>query len=319
MAEEFFYKTDENSAELGPISSTLLKQFAAAGQIRSTMFIRKGTGDWKAASSVKGLSFEATAPPAAAAAPISPTPVAKSAAPVAKATVAPTAQPVTTPDKPVEKGPVAKAPELPTVAPQSKPAAGGLDLGGLKVSPKKGPASKKKKEKKAAAKPAPVAAPIAAPVVAAAAPAATPVAQMEIEPDIMPDAAPAVATPAASKPKSGKKRSGGKSKGGGIIGSLFSFNNFIAPRVIKVVYYLLLVILLLGWLGFTASISIQLSVLMGMPGALIGLAVGAIVGGIITFLYLLTIRVACETVIVIFQINDNIVEMKEELRASKEN
>jgi len=166
MADELFYKVDDNGAEQGPIAGKDLRQLAASGGITPNSLIRRGDSPWVAASSVKGLEF---APPTVASPPMAiPVEQPPQAMPVAKPAgisipaglggkqPGPTIQPPTiqapvsqapptaTPVAPAQATPVQPAAEsgskqglsFPSAPPkQGKQIPGGL--GDLKVSPSK--------------------------------------------------------------------------------------------------------------------------------------------------------------------------------------
>jgi len=132
MADELFYKFDENAEEQGPIAGKDLRQLAAGGGITPNSLIRRGDSPWVAASSVKGLEF---APPQVSAPPMAiPVEQPPQAVPVAKpAGIAvpaglggkkpgPTIQPPTI-QPPVSQAPPAAIPVTPPQATPVQPAA----------------------------------------------------------------------------------------------------------------------------------------------------------------------------------------------------
>ncbi len=85
----------------------------------------------------------------------------------------------------------------------------------------------------------------------------------------------------------------------GFFGALFdlSFSEFITTKLIKVLYILLLIVLVLGYVGLVIS---------GFSnGAGTGLLMMFIVGPIGVLLYLILIRVYLELIMVIFRIEEN--------------
>ena len=106
-------------------------------------------------------------------------------------------------------------------------------------------------------------------------------------------------TPAPTSPSSPRDNSG--------LGALldFGFNKFITLSIIKILYVLYLVVIVLGWLGFT------LATMFGQ-GILPGIGV-FIVGSIVVLLYAILIRVGLELIVVVFRIGENtskLVEMR---------
>lgn len=57
MADQFFYKVDQNGSEQGPVDGKSLKQLAASGTLQPGSLLRRESGDWIEASAVKGLVF----------------------------------------------------------------------------------------------------------------------------------------------------------------------------------------------------------------------------------------------------------------------
>jgi hypothetical protein len=85
----------------------------------------------------------------------------------------------------------------------------------------------------------------------------------------------------------------------GFFGALFdmSFSEFITTKLIKVLYILLLIVLVLGYLGLLIS---------GFSSSLgVGLLMMFIVGPIAVLLYLIMIRVYLELIMVLFRIEEN--------------
>ncbi len=90
---------------------------------------------------------------------------------------------------------------------------------------------------------------------------------------------------------------GGTSNAGGIIGFLdFGFTKFVTLKAIKVLYALGLVLLVLGWLGFTLVTMFQ--------NFFAGLGI-FFVGAIAVVVYGLLFRIQLELIAVIFRIGEN--------------
>lgn len=346
MADELFYKVDENGAEQGPIAGKDLRQLAASGGITPNSLIRRGDSPWVAASSVKGLEF---APPTVASPPMAiPVEQPPQAVPVAKpAGIAipaglggkqpgPTIQPPTiqppvsqtpptaTPVAPPQATPVQSAAEsgskpglsFPSAPPkQGTQIPGGL--GDLKVAPSrpggiKGPA--KTAPQSATVEP-PVKQPVEEPAVA------TPAAPTEQNVKVSPQAAVASLAPAEEAelemmepddpmlaPKGRPKRSAAKRRGGGGgILSVFSFGTLIAPSIVKPLYYIYVALVILVWLGTSAAM-IVVPLLGGEMLGVLGGVLASVMTMIWSFLSILLARVGAELVIVFFRINDQIGE-----------
>ena len=91
----------------------------------------------------------------------------------------------------------------------------------------------------------------------------------------------------------------------GFFGKLFdfSFETFITPSIIKVLFILILVVIGIGALGFVIAAFSQSAVL-----GLVVLIIGVPIGG---FLYILFARVWLEIVVVLFRIEENTALMAE--------
>ncbi len=92
---------------------------------------------------------------------------------------------------------------------------------------------------------------------------------------------------------------------------LFDFNKFVAPVLIKVIYWIGLVLIVLLTLSFIAGASLFSSYLGGGGGFSVGGALFSLIGG--AFAALLW-RVVCELWIVTFSINERLgtlVELKQ--------
>lgn len=84
----------------------------------------------------------------------------------------------------------------------------------------------------------------------------------------------------------------------GFFGSLFdfSFENFVFPKIIRVLYAIAVVFVCIGYLGGVVY-AFQMDMMYG---------IGAIIlGPIVIILYLIMIRVWMEVAIVLFRIYDN--------------
>ena len=90
---------------------------------------------------------------------------------------------------------------------------------------------------------------------------------------------------------------GSTSNSGGIIGFLdFGFTKFVTLKAIKVLYALGLVLLILGWLGFSL-ISMTQNFFAGLGILFLG-AIGVVVYGLL-------FRIQLELIAVIFRIGEN--------------
>jgi hypothetical protein len=78
----------------------------------------------------------------------------------------------------------------------------------------------------------------------------------------------------------------------------FGFNSFVTPKVVKVVYALIMIVLALAGLGFAgAAFSVN---------AALGIFVLLILAPLIFFVYLALWRIALELFVVIFRIADDL-------------
>ncbi|PQO37074.1 hypothetical protein C5Y96_07915 [Blastopirellula marina] len=323
MADEFFYKFNPDAPEVGPIDSKTLKQLAGSGAIQPESLLRRGTGEWITASTVKGLF------PSGSASPPEAIPVAPPAGTVPIATPV-TAAPVTSASPP-EAIPVAPPAadtggglSFPDLA-QSKPAAdvpAGLDS--LVVAPKKPGGKPAKKGSHATAKkaaPAPATPKIEVPKAEAPKAEAPKIEVPKAEPVAVPmAAAPVVAAPTAVKPVAEAPnpyaadppagRSKARRKGSGGLGSLFNFDVMIAPTVIKTLFFLISGLIFLVYLAITA-LSLVSAILTGELLAIAGAAGIAIVGFLVVLIYIVILRVSAEVSLVFFTINDNVRDMRD--------
>ena len=97
---------------------------------------------------------------------------------------------------------------------------------------------------------------------------------------------------------------GGAAGGGGLIGMLdLGFNKFITLKAIKVLYVLGLVLIVLGWLGF--SLVTMLGSFVAGLGVFIGGALAVVVYGIL-------FRIQLELIAVIFKIGENTTKLVEQ-------
>lgn len=92
----------------------------------------------------------------------------------------------------------------------------------------------------------------------------------------------------------------------GFFGKLFdfSFETFITPSIIKVLFILILVVIGLGALGMVIAAFTQ-SALAGLATLIIGVPIGG-------FLYILFARVWLEIIVVLFRIEENTAAMAEQ-------
>lgn len=308
MADEFFYKFNPDAPEVGPIDSKTLKQLAGSGAIQPESLLRRGTGEWVTASTVKGLfaSVGGASPPEAV--PVAP-PTAKPAGPVP---IAAPATPASPPEAIPVAPPAAEASggmSFPDLA-QPKPAAdvpAGLDS--LVVAPKK-PGGKPAKKAPAVKKAAPAAAApkVDVPNVAAPKVEAPKVDAPKAEPATAPAVTPAAPNPYASDPPAA--RTSPRRKGRGGIGSLFNFDVLIAPTVIKVLFFLLAGLLFLGFL-VSSGFYLVMAILAGDMTAMVIAAGAALVMLLITLIYIVILRVMAEVALTFFTINDNVRDMRD--------
>lgn len=317
MADEFFYKFNPDAPEVGPIDSKTLKQLASSGAIQSESLIRRDTGEWVTASTVKGLfpGSSAASPPEAI--PVDPpeaqpvataTPVASSSPPEA-IPVAPPAteagggmsfpdltQPKAATDVPAGLDSLVVAPKKPT----GKPAKKGNPVAAKKAAPSsKSEAPKLDLPSVATPKveapkvDVPKAEPVAAPVAAAA---------------VATKPAPETANPYAADPPAGKTKA--RRKGSGGLASLFNFDVMIAPTVIKTLFFLISGLLFLVYLAITA-ISLVSAILTGDVLAIAGAGGIALVGFLVVLIYIIILRVSAEVSLVFFTINDNVRDVRD--------
>ncbi len=87
------------------------------------------------------------------------------------------------------------------------------------------------------------------------------------------------------------------------IGDLFQFDRFIAPMLIKIVYWIGLVFIVLGTLAYMFGMSMMSSYGYGGGGAGVGTILFGLIGGAA---WVLIWRILCEVWIVIFSINDRL-------------
>ncbi len=85
-------------------------------------------------------------------------------------------------------------------------------------------------------------------------------------------------------------------------GDLFQFDRFIAPALIKIVYWIGLVLIVLGTLTYMFGMSMMSSYGYG-GGAGVGTILFGLIGGAA---WVLIWRIMCEVWIVIFSINDRL-------------
>ncbi len=92
-----------------------------------------------------------------------------------------------------------------------------------------------------------------------------------------------------------------------MLASLLNFDKFVAPSLIRIVYWIGIVGIVLGTLAGIAGTS-MMGGYGGGGGFSIGGALLALIGGVAGFLIW---RVACEVWIVIFSINDRLGQLVE--------
>jgi Domain of unknown function (DUF4282) len=97
----------------------------------------------------------------------------------------------------------------------------------------------------------------------------------------------------------------------GFFGSLFdfSFDNFIAPKLVKFLYVLSLILLTLFAIGYIIF-GFAAMAAGGDSGALVGLLI-IVVTPIIWFLYVMVTRVWLELLIVMFKISEDIKDIRD--------
>ncbi|PQO36697.1 DUF4282 domain-containing protein [Blastopirellula marina] len=273
MADEFFYKLSPNEGEQGPIDSKTLKKLAKSGGISPNSLLKRGTSDWVVASTVKGLFPDPAVSTVAEATPVEP----QTAAPA-------TPPPVKTggrtfPDLSSTKA----APDVPS----------GLDS--LMVGGKK-PSSRPVKESPVEAKsPAPMATPAKTKAAPEEAPPAASIPGTEPNP---------FASDSQARPHQPRRAHGG-------LGSLFNFDVMIAPTVIKMLFLLAVVLIMLGWLGSTVFMFLEIVVRGGGIGEYLVASFLALLGLVIVFLYVILFRICAEVSLVFFQIHDNVRDIRE--------
>ncbi|MBA2113415.1 DUF4282 domain-containing protein [Bremerella alba] len=352
MADEFFYKFNPDAPEVGPIDSKTLKQLASSGAIQPESHLRRGTGEWVTASTVKGLFPNGTAASPPEAIPVAP----PAASPVAAAPIAAAGTTSAPPEAIPVAPPAAEAGGMsfPDLA-QPKAAAdvpAGLDS--LVLTPKKAGGKPVKKGNASATKkttPAPAAAKIESPKVEtpkaepakletpkvdtpkveAPKTAAPKVSAPKIDtpkvdaakaeapkidvPKAEPVSAPAAVSPAISKPRNGATnpkaseppvgRTKSRRKGTGGLGSLFNFDVMIAPTVIKVLFFLVSGLMILGYLAVTGLFLVT-AIMTGDTLTIASAAGGAVFALAVTLVYIVIFRIAAEVAMVFFTINDNV-------------
>jgi hypothetical protein len=92
------------------------------------------------------------------------------------------------------------------------------------------------------------------------------------------------------------------------LGNLLMFRRMIAPAVLICIFWLLVVVIILGGLGFAGYVIVA-NPLRNM-GAAIGMAIGALLA---IPIYIFLLRLYIEILIVVFRINDNLLDIKEVL------
>lgn len=95
-----------------------------------------------------------------------------------------------------------------------------------------------------------------------------------------------------------------------LIGSLFSFDRFITPTIIKIIYIIGLVIIPLAMIGSVAAMFL-FALFKGAGAAFILPAFIQLIGGIIVSLIaVLMLRIYCECVSVLFQVKEDLQILK---------
>ncbi|TWT32938.1 DUF4282 domain-containing protein [Blastopirellula retiformator] len=303
MAEEFYLKANENAPETGPFSSKKMRQLAAAGQITPETLVRRGESSWVHATSVRGLELPSGPPPTVAP---------STAAPVSTAGEVPMGIPVETPDEVKSSIPTSLDDDHGISLPSRLPD----PTGGTGEAQVKGVGEEPRAFDEDAPTPPSITAPPPPPPAAPAAVAVDPPKEEEPEISEMISVAPSDKSSGKGKKKKGKVRaarapSSGSSSGGGL-GGLFSFKTMIAPSVIKIVFYVGLTLILLGWLGGTAAL-LLIGMFSGQPlTAAIGVAATYfVVGGVISLLKILLLRIGAEVVIAYFQAVEDLAAIRE--------
>lgn len=96
-----------------------------------------------------------------------------------------------------------------------------------------------------------------------------------------------------------------------LIGSLFGFDKFITPTVIKIIYFVGLLIIPLAMIGSVAAMFL-FALLKGVGAAFILPAFIQLIGGIIvSLLAILMLRIYCECVSVLFQVKEDLQSLKD--------
>ncbi len=273
MADEFFYKTSQNEPEQGPIDSKTLKKLAKSGGIQPNSLLRRGSGDWVVASTVKGLFPDNAAASIPEATPVKP----------------PTATPVAPPA--AESGGMS----FPNVAPTKSAPDVPSGLDSLVVGGKKSSSRSAKESPAETKKPAPLATPSTAKDSPSDAPRATPIPGTEPNP--------------FASDSQASRRPERRSRGG--LGSLFNFDVMIAPTVIKVLFYLAVVLTMLGWMVMSGFLFIGAIVRGGGIGEIGAAAFMSVFTLLFAFIYIIIYRVSAEIVITFFQIHENVRDMRE--------
>ncbi|UUO06239.1 DUF4282 domain-containing protein [Blastopirellula sp. J2-11] len=299
MAEEFYLKANENAPETGPFSSKKMRQLAAAGQITPETLVRRGESSWVHATSVRGLEVPTGS------APLSPAP---------SGDAVPMGIPVTPSD-----GVVSAIPNVPdddhgiSLSPRITDPTGATSE--AQVQP---PASEPQAFDEDTPTPPSITAPPPPPP-APPAPQVATVVEAKGKSETSEISEMIAVTPTDKAEAKGKKkkakhrpaRAGAdEAKSGGGIGGLFSFNTMIAPTVAKVVYYLCLALIIVGWLGGCVAVLVAGFVAGDVVGA-IGGAIGFFfMGGIVALLYILGLRIGAEVVIAFFRAADDLAAIR---------
>jgi len=293
MPDEFFYKTNESAEPQGPVDVKSLKKLAKSGTLQKDSLIRRGDSAWVVASTVKGLEFTSES----VAAPIKPELETNEAAPLTKSSgiqfpdVAPKKASLEIPSglgKSTSNE--SKSQPLETPVAKEKKAKPVEKTPEIKID-----APKKAEAPKLDAVQAPVATtkePELSPKLEKVEPAATP---QEPNPFAVDSKAPIQTRPA--------------SRGGG---GMLSFDTMIAPTVVKVLYYLVLILAAIWWIGFSGMMIVS-AVLSGDTFAMAtsaGMSIGLLIPAAI---YCIMARVMAEVVITFFSLHEEVKTLRQRM------
>jgi hypothetical protein len=91
----------------------------------------------------------------------------------------------------------------------------------------------------------------------------------------------------------------------------FSFTRFVSLAVVRIVYFLLAVV---GLVPLAYGVFILFELSQNFPEALLPAVLLLVAAPLIYFVYLLLLRVICETLIVLFSIAEHLAEIREALQ-----